>query len=117
MEFKEVIKIIERMCKHYTNGCSHCPIYHSKSRDMSCNTFMVHYHEKAEKILTKWADEHPAKTILMDFLEKYPNAKLDEDGTPEGPCPYHLGYDDDDDCIYEDTYTCCKKCWNRPLEE
>lgn len=25
--------------------------------------------------------------------------------------------DDIGDCIYEDTYTCCKKCWDRPLEE
>lgn len=117
MEFKEVVKIRDRMCEHYVNGCSHCPMYLNKIRDMSCNDFIMTFPASSEKIISTWAEEHPQKTILMDFLEKYPNAKLDEDGTPEVQCPYHLGYDEDDDCIYEEDNICCEKCWNRPMEE
>lgn len=116
MEFIEAMKILKRMCD--IEHCLTCPLCEDNNKTKeSCCDFIIQFPEKAEEILTKWAEEHPQKTILQDFLEKYPNAKMDEDGTPEGPCPYHLGYDDDDDCIYEDTYTCCKKCWNRPLEE
>lgn len=118
MEFVKAMKIKERMCEDNISACIDCPFTpENNGIGDSCDDFITLYPEKAEKILIKWAKEHPQKTILQDFLEKYPNAKLDEDGTPKGPCPYHLGYDDDDDCIYEDTYTCCKKCWNRPLED
>lgn len=117
MEFIEAMKIFKRMCKG--RACSDCPLCKaSKQRCTCCTEYCSNYPEEAEEILTKWAEEHPQKTILMDFLEKYPNAKLDDDGTPEGPCPFHLGYDDDDDdCIYGDVYDSCKKCWNRPLED
>lgn len=118
MKFIEAMKIKKRMCEDDIGDCIDCPLSDcNNATKETCDNFMMLYPEGAEEILTKWAEEHPQKTILQDFLEKYPNAKMDEDGTPEGPCPYHLGYDDDDDCIYEDTYTCCKKCWNRPLEE
>lgn len=118
MEFIEVMKIRNRTCKHYDGDCENCPLYNrNNGRKLFCTDFLERYPEEAEKILSKWAEEHPQKTILMDFLEKYPNAKLDDDGTPEGPCPFHLGYDDDDNCIYGDVYDSCKKCWNRPLEE
>lgn len=118
MEFVKAMKINKRICKIYIGDCDDCPLeFDNNGENENCNDFMLRYPEKAEEILTKWAEEHPQKTILMDFLEKYPNAKLDDDGTPEGPCPFHLGYDDDDDCIYGDVYDSCKKCWNRPLED
>lgn len=51
------------------------------------------------------------KTILDDFLEKYPKSPLDdEDGTPE-VCPTQLGYEID--C----SRMTCKECWSRPLNE
>ena len=51
------------------------------------------------------------KTILQDFLEKYPNAELNDDGVPK-PCPYWLGYKDMPFC----NRIRCVECWNRPME-
>lgn len=116
MEFIEAMKIKKRMCEERT--CSKCPLNKlSEVKECTCTEYTLRFPKKAEEILTKWAEEHPQKTMLQDFLEKYPNAPLKKDGTPQYVCPYQLGYDKSDDCIYEDTYTCCKKCWNRPLED
>lgn len=117
MEFIEAMKIKKRMCEDDIGDCIDCPLSDcNNATKETCDNFMMLYPEGAEKILTKWAEEHPQKTILQDFLEKYPNAPLKEDGIPQYVCPYQLGYDKSDDCIYEDV-TCCKKCWNRPLED
>ena len=117
MELIKGLKLIKNICDK-NDTCDNCPLYSDNNiTGLNCNKFILKCPEEVEKILIKWAKEHPQKTILMDFLEKYPNAKLDDDGTPEGPCPYHLGYDDDDDCIYGDVYDSCKKCWNRPMED
>lgn len=68
--------------------------------------------EKAIAIVQKWSDEHPPKTYLSEFLKTYPNAKLRNDGTPKGVCPYNLGLKDIDDC---DKYQTCVECWNQPM--
>lgn len=117
MEFIEAFKIVKRMCEDDIGDCIDCPLsIDNNNTKENCYDFMMAYPEEAEEILTKWAEEHPQKTILKDFLEKYPNAYLDKDGIPMGTCPYYLGYDDSDKCIYDDV-TRCKKCWNRPLED
>lgn len=33
--------------------------------------------------LQKWSDKHPKKTYAQDFLEKFPNARIGDDGLPE----------------------------------
>lgn len=116
MEFKEVMKIRDRMCEHYVNGCSHCPMYLNKIRDMSCNDFIMTFPASSEKIISTWAEENPQKTILQDFLEKYSNAPLYKTGIPKA-CPIDLGYYDSKcPALKEDTIE-CKECWNRPLED
>ena len=118
MEFVKAMKITKRICEDNGGNCGNCPLYSQNNKKGAlCGDFLENYPEEAEEILTKWAEEHPQKTILMDLLEKYPNAPLKKDGTPQYVCPYQLGYDKSDDCIYDDVYTCCKKCWNRPLED
>lgn len=67
--------------------------------------------EKAVEIVEKWSAENPEKTILQDFLEKYPDAPVYTEGQPR-LCPQVLGY-------FEGVCTgdvSCKSCWNRPLE-
>ena len=59
------------------------------------------------------------KTYLNDFLEKYPNAVLDREGSPV-ICPYHLGYGKPIcEEIEERSLNCyiCEKCWNRVIKE
>ena len=96
----------KRMC--IKNECDECTL----------NGFVGHCDapDMKDKIDTvqKWSDEHPEhpeKTILEDFHEKYPNCKL-EDGTPvicvnnlcdvKERCPHTMP---------------CTDCWNRPLSE
>lgn len=62
--------------------------------------------------------EHPRKTRLMDFLGKYPNAPIDEDGAPT-LLPWSLGYCGDTPC-----YACKKAkgkkirwCWEQEVQE
>ena len=67
---------------------------------------VVHEKESVE-IVEKWSAEHPQKTILQDFLEKYPNATLCRD--VPNYCPMHLGY-------LKKCEENCIECWNSPLE-
>lgn len=77
--------------------------------------------KKAIEAVQRWIDEHLSKTYLSEFLKTYPNAKLRDDGTPEGVCPYNpegvcpynLELKDIDDC---DKYQTCVECWNQPIE-
>lgn len=113
-ETENYLKERNRMCKRFLKECEDC----------SDCSFYNHYGcerldlertepEKAIEIVQKWSDEHPQNTILMDFVKKYPNAPLEENGTPRF-CPYHLGYmtkEDFDDCSHY-----CKQCWNTSIE-
>lgn len=91
-------------------ACSDCPFYRTNNNGiMGCSDFEAVYPEKAIAIVEKWAEEHQQKTMLMDFLEKYPNAPLRLDGTLR-VCPWELGYEEKRECFMS-----CKDCWNRPL--
>lgn len=92
-------------------NCSDCPFYAFK-RGLLCGEFESEHPEEAVAIVEKWAEEHPQKTMLQDFLEKYPNAPKEEDGMPMYVCPFHLGYDPNKSCVKRN----CIDCWNRPLE-
>lgn len=79
---------------------------------VACTDLEMLNPEKAIAIVQKWSDEHPPETYLSEFLKTYPNAKLRDDGTPKGVCPYNLGLKDKDDC---DKYRTCVECWNQPM--
>lgn len=106
-----------KMTKRTKNGlceinCSNCPLSSNNNGEgLFCSNFEMYYPEKAVKAVQEWSDEHPPKTFLTEFLENYPNAPLDDDGTPKGVCPRALGLMDIDDC--DDN---CIKCWNQPIE-
>lgn len=115
MEFIEAMRIKERMCKG--RDCSDCPLGKQlQYKECTCCTeYCSEYPEEAEEILKEWAKEHSRKTILQDFLEKYPNTELNGFGLPP-MCPNVLGYSKEhhNDCM---TYANCVQCWSRPLEE
>ena len=96
--------------------CSDCPFSHKNNgMELYCEVLEVLYTERAVEIVEKWSQEHPRKTMLQDFLEKYPKAKLKENGTPYRICPDTLGYCKGIYC--EINKLDCVACWNRPLEE
>lgn len=98
-----------RMAEKCKIGCENCPIsFKNNGFEISCTTFENNHPEKAIEIVKKWNNEHPRKTYLMDFLEKYPSAEIKEDGIPKS-CAEYLGY----------KVSCrdCKECWSTLMEE
>lgn len=82
-------------------SCSKCPFNAKKG--------CVINEIESVAIVEKWSAENPQKTMLQDFLEKYPNARVDSKGRPVS-CPVNLGYPTDCKSVK------CSDCWNRPLE-
>ena len=113
MTAPEYLKEKARMNKNCDMDCGDCPLcYANSSKELTCVELEAELPEVAISIVQKWAEEHPRKTMLMDFLEKYPKAPLEQSGTPH-TCPDTLGYCYGKKC---DTLS-CKDCWGRLLEE
>lgn len=111
MDAVKFIKTQDRMCKSYP-CCFDCPLAVQKNKmGVTCNEYIKTCPEEAVAVVEKWLIKHPAKTMLEDFLEKYPNALFHEDGSPKCCCE-SLGYVKDSRCWETD----CVECWNRPLE-
>lgn len=111
----EYIRTKHRMCS-YHGLCVACPIKDSKcDSGLLCNEWCSNNPAKAIELVEQWGKDHPVKTILMDFLEKYPDAELQRDGFPI-VCPHNLGYPSRKPHCLEDEVE-CELCWNTPLEE
>ncbi len=112
----EYFKIKKRMTKECTIGCGACPLWDKNDGlTMMCKKFEMRYPEKAIAIVEQWGKEHPKKTYLSDFLEKYPNAELGGNGIPKYICPSGLGFENigkREQCHYR-----CVECWSQELEE
>ena len=72
--------------------------------------------EAAIETVQKWSDEHPKKTYIQDFLEKFPKAQIDSDGSPFACRKKLYGgvRPNDRRC---DRREACKNCWNELMEE
>lgn len=121
MDAVRFLKERKRMCNSFGgNSCTGCKIYIKKGT-MMCLEFQGKFPEQTVDIVEKWAKEHPRKTLLQDFLEKYPKAII-EDGAFPAACPFQFGYETesekDKNAYCESTARdSCRRCWNRPLEE
>lgn len=95
--------------------CTNCPLSHSNNGSgVFCSDIEMVYPEKAIEIVQKWSDAHPPKTYLSELLKTFPNAQLNDSGTPKGMCPHELGLNDID-CGKTDN--ACVKCWNQPIKD
>ena len=118
MEFTEYMKIKRRMTQASEDDtcsldCHVCPLgLYKNGYSCNCRRLELIYPEKAESIVKKWAEEHPQKTIIQDFYEKYPNVMINTDGTPP-MCVLSIGYKGIDNC----NHGSCVDCWNQPLPE
>ena len=94
-------------------NCKDCPLSSFNAKHGSlCDAFEIEYPAKAVAIVEKWAEEHPQKTCLSDFLEKFPEAVLDDEGIPFEICANILGYEVDCD-LHKGK---CVDCWSSTLE-
>ena len=88
MNFADYMKHKARMVKMDGGGgctitCESCPLSSlNNGKEKYCLTFEHLYPELAVEIVDKWAKENPVETYLSDFLKHYPDAKLNEDGSP-----------------------------------
>ena len=76
-----------RMCKFY-DDCQECPIFDNQIETcLGFEEFIRNYPDKANEIILKWCEEHPAKTRQSEFLKMFPNAQISSDGVIEiMPC-------------------------------
>lgn len=103
MDAIEFLNKHSRMCKYY-EGCTGCPI--------QAFCFDTDPEEMVNAV-EKWAKEHPQKTIMQDFFEKFPNAPKNKNGEPM-TCPYNCGYGN---FCCEQVSGICYDCWSHPLED
>jgi hypothetical protein len=73
---------------------------------------VIEDYDRTEEIICRWLDEHPLKTRKQEFLEKFPNAKLLNDGTPNVCCE-DIGYNED----AENCKGMCEDCWNKLIDD
>lgn len=111
MDAAKFIKEKDRMCNSYNMCYNGCPIYNLRLKydDAGCLKVLKDHTEEFVSEVEKWSEVHPAKTRKDDFLEKYPNAMLEDEGYPR-VCARYVGFCDS--C----PDTSCNKCWNEPVE-
>ena len=102
------IKDLKRMCASYVdNDCDGCPLGYCTNY---CTHFPCNMSDNADEIVDKWAEEHPIKTYMQDFFEKFPNALKEESSEPK-TCVKNI-YGIDIDCSKID----CVDCWNQEMK-
>ena len=118
MNFVDYMKHKARMVKMNGRGectitCESCPIGGlNNGKEMHCLNFEHLYPELAVEIVDKWAKENPIKTYLNTFLKHYPDAVLNNDGSPRY-CLCDLDRNLNKECA---SYMSCLECWSRPVE-
>lgn len=111
MDALKFLEEFDRMCNLYINNyCKGCP----RAESPYCGVDGMNKEERAKLIsdVVKWSKEHPQRTRLQDFIEKYPNAQMCESGVPSACCA-SLGYCKSCDPVGNN----CEDCWNMPVEE
>ena len=111
MDALKFLKEFKMMCHTYTETmCKGCP----REKCLKCEIEELSDTGIKELIndVEKWSKEHPLRTRLQDFREKYPNAQICESGLPSA-CYRSLGYCKSCDPVGNN----CEVCWNMPVEE
>ena len=112
MDAKKFLEEWQRMCDSHKDKCesclavAYCQHYSPSDWDGALDDSM-----SIDDLISRveqWSKEHPRKTRLQDFLEKYPNAPMGEDRLPF-LTPRSLGYCGDILCY------ACEKAKDKPL--
>ena len=117
MDAIKFIKEYSRLCRNQEN-CNTCPL--TKTCYISKRTMerIIKNPESLTNSVEQWLQDHPQKTMMQDFFEKFPNAPRTVDGLPF-PCPFECGYSKNNNCPFgkNNPSDDCSKCWFRPLED
>lgn len=121
MDAVKFLNELTRMCKNHTvcNKCDHsCQLYEiefniENNGEIGLFNVMRTNPNKLVDIVEQWSKEHPKKTRLEDFKEKYPNANTEE-YFYDNVCCEHLGYLNK--CPHDYDVDACKDCWHEPVD-
>ena len=112
MDALKFLQEFDRMCNYYEDKlCKGCPREGAPFCDVA--ELDKEGREKLISDVEQWSKEHPQRTRLQDFLEKYPSAPTETDGTP-AICCIDLGYRKE---VCDPIKESCVDCWNMPVEE
>ena len=114
LEFLRERKRMCNLCKH----CEGCPL-----KRAGCGLGTSASDEEYEKIIATvehWSKEHPRKTRQSVFLERYPEAKIDNTGVLD-VCPTLIVYShrtDEGECIdiNRKCFVCRREFWMQEVE-
>ena len=116
MDAVEFLRERRRMCNAQDN-CGTCPI------GIVCDDYFVnhnYFQEKASGMVStvqQWAKEHPVKTRQSEFLEHYPNARIDQNTGALNICPMKIfGSATGINCNVQPCFECEKKFWLAEIE-
>lgn len=117
MDAVEYLKTLQRMCRSNME-CTTCTIY--KVIGQGCGLFSAGSEKLVSTITSveNWAKEHPVRTRQSVFLERYPNARLDDDNVLV-VCPRSIeqnGCDKFDDHILMCS-DCRRKYWSEEVQD
>lgn len=68
-EFVNVIKERNRMCDHFISCGAGCPMYEVINIALPCHDWIYKHPEEAERIILKWAAEHPEPDPVFEKLK------------------------------------------------
>ena len=79
MDAVEFFKTVNRLCGQ---GCAKCPVFKKdicmvRRTAMLSNASVESIEEMVSKV-EQWAKDHPVKTRQSEFLEMFPNARIDD---------------------------------------
>lgn len=114
MDIQIFFKEYDRMCRYYRNGddCGNCPLIKKiTDRKGYCLEICKRHPEKSDAIVDQWAKEHPVRTYKNVFLEKFPNAAINEDGSLMACMVTVFGEEKKPEGCYNSIT--CSDCWNR----
>lgn len=120
MDAMEFLSEAKRMCDHNTGPCETCaanqfcgftPEFPS---DFGETTQM----QKMVELVEKWSKEHPRKTRQDEFLERWPNARVEEvSGLLDvPPCYIEQTLCAEGSCRGTDCTTCRRDFWMQEVE-
>ena len=115
MNKKATIFDYARMCNAENKHCSECPLSEANTNsELYCESYLLKYPDKANKIILDWCKAHPVKTRQSEFLKHYPNARM-SDGVID-ICPQN--FDTTFICTDEmECKVCLKGYWSKEVKE
>lgn len=115
MNEKATIFDYARMCNAENKHCSECPLSEANTNsELYCESYLLKYPDKANKIILDWCKTHPVKTRQSEFLKMFPNVIM-TDGVID-ICPKRLNRDFV--CIHGmECKVCLKGYWSKEVKE